>query len=349
MASRLLAVSRYAYLVSSLTLLFAANAAQASDRQWQAPKTEHGHPDLQGLWDFGTKTPFQRPTALGEKRAYTEQEALDFEAKARADNLKMDAPIDLSKGAPAAGDKIGQESDNDAMERRHDLTRVAGEYRTSIIIDPTDGRIPRRKEFLDHFGQLAARKILTTDGPEVLETPTRCLTTLPVPSIYPLPWSTLLQIVQTQDHVVLFAEMIHDARIIPLDATRAVPAERQWMGSSVARFEGATLVVRTVHFRNEQSYAAILPMSGDFELTERYTRTGRDEILYSFTVVDPQAYTRPFTGERTLKRAAPRDRILEFACHEGNYSVPGILAGARKQERDSAQAANASPGQETAR
>jgi hypothetical protein len=220
------------------------------------------------------------------------------------------------------------------------LTRVAGEYRTSIVIDPLDGRVPRRKEFLDHFGQLAARKILTTDGPEVMDTPTRCLTTLPVPSIYPLPWSTLLQIVQTKDHVVLFAEMIHDARVVPLNGAHATRGERQWMGDSIARFDGTTLVIHTIGFRNEQSYAAIMPMSEDFELTERYTRTGRDEILYSFTVVDPKAYTRPFTGERTLKRASPSDRILEFACHEGNYSMPGILAGARKIERDVAHGGN---------
>ena len=341
MANRLPAGSVPTCITSLLLSLLAASAV-ANDRSWKPRQTEYGHPDLQGLWDFGTKTPFQRSAALAEQRAFTEQQAAEFEAKARADNSKLDAPIDLSRGAAAVGDKIGQESDNDAMERRHDLTRVAGEYRTSIVIDPLDGRVPRRKEFLDHFAQLAARKILTTDGPEVMETPTRCLATLPVPTIYPMPWSALLQIVQTKDHVVLFTEMIHDARIVPFRDTHASRGKREWLGHSIARFEGATLVVHTIDFRVEQSYAAIMPMSEDFELIERYTRTGPDEILYSFTVTDPQAYTRPFTGERTLKRARSGDRILEFACHEGNYSMPGILAGARKIERDVTQSSERS-------
>ncbi len=143
-----------------------------------------------------------------------------------------------------------------------------------------------------------------------------------------------MQIVQTEHHVVLHTEMFHDARIVPLNARHSKRDWPTWMGESIGWFEDDTLVVHTINFRPEQSYAAILPMSQHFELTERFTRTGPDEILYSFAVLDPIAYTRPFTGERTLKRAAPRDRILEFACHEGNYAMTGILAGARKLEQD---------------
>ncbi|MGH8185665.1 MAG: hypothetical protein ACREUC_03815, partial [Steroidobacteraceae bacterium] len=128
--------------------------------------TEHGQPDLQGTWDFGTKTPFQRPAALGEKRAYTDQEAMEFEGKAREANLKMDAPVDLTKDAPVAGGKVGEEADAPSIERRHDLTQVNGEYRTSIIIDPPTGQLPKRKEFVDHFAQMAGRGIGKADGPE---------------------------------------------------------------------------------------------------------------------------------------------------------------------------------------
>ncbi len=309
----------------SVILLLAAGMAQAS---------EQNRPDLEGTWDFGTRTPWQRPAALGNKRAYTDAEAAELENKARRENLRKEAPIDLTQNAPAVGGTIGEEADEMAMDRRHELTRVDGEYRTSIIIDPPDGRIPRRKEFVDHYGQLAARNIRNTDGPETLEAPTRCLQPLPVPSIFPMPWSALMQIVQTDDYVVLHTEMFHDARIVPLNARHARRGWSTWMGESIGRYEGQTLVIHTIDFRPEQSYAAILPMSGDFELTERFTRTGPDEILYSFTIVDPNAYTGPVTGERTLKRADPGEHILEFACHEGNYAMTGILAGARKQEQD---------------
>lgn len=320
--------------VGSVVLWLTVSTAQTSENVWTPPTTEHGHPDLQGTWDFGTRTPWERPVALGAKRAYTDVEAAELEAKAQQANIRKDAPIDLSQNAPVVGGTVGEEADEMAMERRHELTRVNGEYRTSIIVDPPDGRIPRRKDFVDYHAGLAARNIQKTDGPEALEAPTRCLHPLPVPSIFPMPWSALLQIVQTQDHVVLHTEMFHDARIVPLNARHSSHDWNTWMGQSSGRFEGDTLVVHTLNFRPEQSYAAILPMSQDFELTERFTLTGPDEILYRFTVVDPNAYTRPFTGERTLKRAAPRDRILEFACHEGNYAMTGILAGARKQEQD---------------
>jgi hypothetical protein len=128
--------------------------------------------------------------------------------------------------------------------------------------------------------------------------------------------------------------MIHDARIVRMNGKHRGGGAKLWLGDSVGRFEGDTLVVHTINFRPEQSYAAILPMSDEFELTERFTRTGKDEILYRFTIVDAKAYTQPFTGERTVTRAAPGDRILEFACHEGNYAMTGILAGARKLEQD---------------
>jgi hypothetical protein len=314
-----------------LVILLAGQAAHPADT----------HPDLQGTWDFGTKTPFQRPAALGEKRVYTEQEALEVENKAREANLKMDAPVDLSKDAPVAGAKVGEEADAPSIERRHDLTRVNGEYRTSIVIDPPTGQVPKRKEFVDHLGQMTARGVGKWDGPESLDLPTRCMHPLPVPSIYPMPWSALLQIVQTKDHVVLHTEMIHDARIVRLNGTHAKHGAKTWMGDSIGHFEGNTLVVHTVNFRPEQSYAAIMPMSEEFELTERFTRVSEGEIVYTFTAVDPKAYTSPFTGERTLKLAGPRDRILEFACHEGNYSMPGILAGARTQEEAARKAAAA--------
>lgn len=318
---------------SLLLLLLASQTAYANNSEWKQRRTEHGHPDLQGTWDFGTKTPFQRPAALGERRAYTEEEAIAFESKLRERNRQIEAPVDLSKDAPVAGAKIGQEADAGSVDRRHDLTRVDGEFRTSIIIDPVTGQLPKRKEFLDHVAQFAASGIRATDGPETLHIATRCIHPLLVPSILPMPYSTLLQVVQTKDHVVLHTELIHDARVVRLNGTHSKHGGKIWMGDSIGRFEGDTLIVHTINFRPEQSDPE-MAMSEDLELTERFTRVGQDEIVYSFTVVDPKAYTSPFTGERTLKRASPHTRLLEFACHEGNYSMPGILAGARKEEED---------------
>lgn len=299
-----------------------------------AAQPTHGEPDLQGTWDFGTKTPFQRPEELGEKRTYTEREVRKLEAKAREENRQMDAPVDLSEDAPVAGGEVGEEADVVSMDRRHDFTRVNGEYRTSIIIDPPAGRIPTRPDFVDYFARLKTMGIRPTDGPEALDTPTRCIQPLPVPSIFPMVWSALLQIVQTKNSVVLHTEMFHDARIVRLNGTHPNHGAKVWMGDSIGHYEGNTLVVHTINFRPEQSYAAIMPMSEDFELTERFTRVSENEIVYSFTVADSKAYTRSFTGERTLNRAAPSDRILEFACHEGNYAMAGILAGARKQDAE---------------
>jgi hypothetical protein len=298
------------------------------------PTAHAAPPDLQGTWDFGTKTPFQRPAELGAKRTYTEHEALEIERKAREENRKLDAPVDLSKDAPVAGARVGEEADVPSMDRRFELTRVNGEYRTSIIIDPLSGQVPKRKEFADYFTRLAAQGVGQADGPETLLTPTRCLNPFPVPSIFPMVWSALLQVVQTQDYVVLHTEMNHDARIVRLNDTHRNHGARLWMGDSIGHYEGNTLVVQTIDFRPEQSWSAIMPMSEAFELTERFTRVSEDEIVYGFTVVDPNAYTQPFSGERTLKRAPAGDRILEFACHEGNYAMAGILAGARQEEAD---------------
>ena len=320
-------------------LLGLCGAAAHASAKWKPPLTEHKQPDLQGLWDIGTQTPFQRPTNLGEKRAYTEEEALEFERKARAANAKLDAPIDLSKGAPQVGGSIGQEADMGSVERRHDLTRVNGEYRTSIIVDPPNGRIPVKKGFKDFYAQAAGKGIAPNDGPDTLDASTRCLTPLPVPSIFPMPWSAYLQIVQTKDQVVLISEAPQHARNVRLQGTHLKRDLRFWAGDSIGHWEGNTLVVHTTNFRPEQSFAFVLGLSEDFELTERFTRTGPDEVLYAFTIVDPNAFAAPFSGERTIKRADPRDRMLETACHEGNYAMTGILAGARKLERDAAEKA----------
>jgi hypothetical protein len=325
-----------------LVLALCMDNANARDTNWQAPKTEHGQPDLQGVWNFGTITPFERPAAWGTKRTFTDEEAQEFEERAREGNRRLDAPVDLSQDTPKVGDAIGQEADSASVERRHDLTRVDGEYRTSILIDPPDGRLPKRRGFVDFYGERTARGIRANDGPDTMDPATRCLAPLPVASLVPVPWSAYLEFVQTKDHVVINTEAPHEARVVRLNSEHVDPRIRKWMGDSIGHWEGATLVVHTANFRPEQSYY-VMPFSEGLELTEKFTRVSKDEIVYRFTAVDPKAFTAPFTGERTIKRAGPGERIIEYACHEGNYAMEGILAGTRKQERDVADSKSSKP------
>jgi hypothetical protein len=328
-------LARYA---STFTLCaLAVFSADAAGTKWKTPKTEHGQPNLQGNWDFGTSTPFQRPKALGEKKTYTEEEAIVVRNKVREGNLKMEAPVDLTRGAPKAGDAVGQEADTMSFDRRDDLTRVNGEYRTSLIIDPPNGQIALRPGFVDFHGQRTARGIGVYDGPDTMDAPSRCLAGPGTPSMYPFPWNANLQIVQNKEHVMLSAEAYPDARIVRLNGQHLGKEIRIWLGDSIGHWEGNTLVVHTANFRPEQSYAYMMRMSDEFELTEKFTLISRDEIFYSYTVVDHKSYTAPFTAERILKRLGPEIRTYEVACHEGNYSLQGILAGNRKQEQDATQ------------
>jgi len=308
-------------------------AEQNSD--WVMPRTEHGHPNLQGTWFFGSRTPLQRRANLGMKKTYTEQEARELEANMQARLDRQFADLDPDRSAPEAGARIGQEADDSFLAHYQApvLVKVNGEYRTSVIVDPQDGRIPRRDEFKDFTAKRRAAGLGDTDGPEGQPLSGRCLMFGPaVPSLTPIMMNPNLLIVQNQDYIMVMTEMINDARIIRLNDEHFDNGTRNWMGDSVARWEDDTLVVHSKNFRPEQSSGRSIVMSEDFEVVERYRLVGDNEILYSFTVFDDQAYTQPFTGERILSRNPPEERIYEFACHEGNYSLSGILAGARRQE-----------------
>lgn len=302
---------------------------------WEMPRTEHGHPNLQGTWFFGSRTPLQRPANLGLKQTYSTQEAQAVEARLQERLLRQDAPLDPGRGAPEAGARIGQEADDAFLAHYQEpkLVPVSGEYRTSVVVDPADGRIPKRDGFMDLVARQRAAGLRGTDGPEGQPLSGRCLMFgSAVPSLTPIMMNPNLQIVQNGDYVMVMTEMVHDARIIRLNDKHLDTGVRSWMGDSIGRWEGDTLVVHSKDFRPDQSSARSIAMSEDFEVIERYTLVSDDEIHYAFTVYDAQAYTQPFSGERTLTRNPSDERIYEFACHEGNYSLAGILAGARRQE-----------------
>lgn len=310
------------------------NATSNSD--WVMPRTEYGHPDFQGTWLFGSTTPFQRRMDLGMKQTYTEEEVLELERMMRMRLERADIPLDPDRDAPEAGARIGQEADDTFLAhwRKPEIIKINGEFRTSVIVDPPNGRLPKRDGFMDFTAKRKAAGLADTDGPEGQPLSGRCIMFgAAVPSLTPIMMNPNLMIVQTRDYVMIMTEMINDARIIRLDDEHFDSGVRNWMGDSVGKWEDDTLVVRSKNFRPEQSSGMTVAISEDFELEERYRLVGDNEILYSFTFVDDQAYTQPVSGERILSRNAPDDRIYEFACHEGNYSLSGILAGARQLER----------------
>ena len=327
------------YITLTITIVINNGSLAQSDdiSPWVMQRTEHGYPDFHGYWFFGSRTPLQRSPDLSNKQAYSKAEAEKLELAMQNRLDQQDAPLEPNRGAPEKGARIGQEAD-DAFLGHYlpaELIPVNGEYKTSVIYHPMDGRIPRREGFLDFHAERRASGLEDTDGPEGQNLSGRCLMFgAAVPSLTPGMMNPNLQIVQTKDHIMVLTEMIHDARIIRINDNHLPFNIPQWMGDSVASWEEDTLVVHSINFRPEQSSSRTITISEEFELTERYTLVSDDEILYEFTVVDNKAYKQPFSGQRILTRNRPEERVYEYACHEGNYSLPGILAGARRLESE---------------
>jgi hypothetical protein len=317
------------YLVAAVGVLAAnlliAAPASAQSREWQPSRTPDGKPDLQGTYTFRTITPLQRPAALAGKETLTPEEAAAFEA---SENIRLNRDLyDPEKGQPSAGypprSQGGVLSYNDFWyERGSELTE---DRRTSLIIDPPDGRIP----FAPRSG--GARSGGRYDNPETLSLADRCLLGFNSgPPMISSTYNNNVLIVQTRDFVVLQTEMIHEARIIPTNG-RAHGALPRWIGDSRGRWEGDTLVVETINFKRETSLPG---SSATTKLVERFKRVGPDTITYEFTVTDPTTLTRPWTAVMPLTRI---DELLyEYACHEGNYGMTGILSGARFLEKPEA-------------
>lgn len=329
---------RLIVLIHLAALISAALSGPTGNTQnWTAPRTEAGHPDLQGYWINNKNIVFERPVALGEKRAYTEEEAQALIAQAEAQQRARVVPADPDRPAPPAGETITNVADaNFHPDLYTEQPYIDGEYRTSILIDPPDGRIAYRDGAIDIHGQWLAAGFGNFDGPESRTAAERCLNypgQLPVIVQIPPEDSKTLQILQTADHVLLNAEYNTGFRAVPLNRQERSITWPQWMGTSTGRWEGESLVVHTKNFRAEQSHRRILS-SSELEITEVYTLVSENELLYRFTYTDPVTLAQPFTGEILLARMEPGQRIYESACHEGNYSIRGTLAGARRQEAD---------------
>jgi len=299
------------------------------------PRTAGGQPDLQGVWTNATVTPFQRPPELGNKQFFTPEEADKF-----ATQRVQQGNSDLIEGPRGASDLGRRAYNNFWMDRG---THLYKNMRTSIVIDPPDGRIPpftpEAKAKYDAFhARLAAHP---SDGPEDRLLTEQCiLFGASGPPMLPEPYNNNYEIVQTPGFVTIAAEMNHETRVIPLDGRPHLPADiREWTGDSRGHWEGDTLVVDTTNFKGSlQSRFGVSYLDGmsdeNLHVVERFRRVDPETILYQATVDDPTVYSKPWTVELSMSRRS--GRIFEYACHEGNYALMDILAGARAEEKKAA-------------
>jgi hypothetical protein len=328
---------RLAAIAISLGALAMACAPAASQEAWTAPRTPDGKPDLQGMWTNASLTTLERPRQFPSLVIPPEQ-AERIEKQRAQMMVASNARTDPNSGAPTDGNaNAGYNTFWIDPGTRYGV--VKGETRASWIVDPPDGRIPYTAEGKQHLEARLAKVRGTWDGPEIRPQGERCIvgfgSTAGPPMVNVL-YNNTYQIVQTPDHVVITAEMIHDSRVIPVGQKRDAEGFDQWLGNSAGWWEGDTLVVETRGFHPD---IRVRPNMGDSyyvgenpTVTEKFTRVAADAIHYEFTVEDAKAFTRPWRGEMTFRPST--QPMYEYACHEGNYALLGILAGARRDDRE---------------
>ena len=337
--------------------LAAAWAAAPVAAGQETPRTASGRPDLSGTYDTATLTPLQRPEQFGDKLRLTEEEAAAIARQELERNISRNQASDPNREAPPAG---GDGSPGAAgnvggyntfwIDRGAAAFQIDGEWRTSIITDPLNGRQPaltaaareraaaRRARFRENTG--TAWWLIEGgpdapgpyDDPEIRPLAERCLLgfgSVGGPPMLPVLYNNLKRIVQTDDHVMILAEMVHDARIVRMNQEHASPEIRSWLGDSVGHWEGDTLVIDTTNFNDTP---ALRLATRDLHVVERFTRIDADTLRYEFTVDDPNVWAAPWSGEYVWP--ASDTRVYEYACHEANYSFQGILGGARILEQD---------------
>jgi hypothetical protein len=281
-----------------------------------------GQADLEGIWSNATITPLERPADLAGKQTLTAEEAAAYE-KSVVDRTNAD--------------RRGANHDADVSTAYNQFwydrgTKTIGTRRTSLIVDPPDGLIPAlTPEAQKRVNEKRAwMEEHATDGPEGRSLGERCILWVTAgPPMLPGPYNNNFQIIQNRENVVILNEMIHDTRVIPLDGSPHLPATiRSWRGDSRGHWDGKTLVVDTTNFSDEYSFRG---SDRNLHLTERFTRVSPDTLIYEFTVDDPTAFTKPWTVQIPVTRT--KGPIYEYACHEGNYAMMDILAGARAADK----------------
>ena len=317
-------------IVVVLVVPVSASAQEtATSETSTSPRTPWGQPDLQGVWDFRTITPMERPEELAGQEFLTEEEAAKLERDAVDRDVRL---LNQAARRTEAGGNVGTYN-NFWFDRG---TRIVGTRRTSLIVDPSSGTIPARTP--EGQQRAGARREYLREHPadswEDRNVGERCVLGFNAgPPMEPRAYNNHLQIFQTPNYLVILNEMVHDARVIPLEEGSHLPdGVGQWMGDSRARWEGDTLVIDTANFYNKTSFSEHHGATPNMRLVERLTRVDAGTLVYEFTVEDPATWTRPWTVEVPMARS--EDQLYEYACHEGNYGMEGILAGHRAAERD---------------
>jgi hypothetical protein len=296
----------------------------------QARRTEQGKPDLQGVWSNASITTLQRAARYTQLQLDPQEVAAATAAHPQV--VRQQTDDNLDEGAALDGKDLQSGRGYNAfwIDPGTRFGYVKGTYRTSWIIDPADGQIPYAPAGREYLAALARRQE-NFDGPETRPLAERCLSTgarVGPPMINGL-YNNNYEIFQTADHIVIRTEMVSHARVVRLHSKHVPSQVSLLFGDSIGRWEGNTLVVETTGFHPLQAEATVnLTTAG--KVTERFTRVSAQELLYEFTVEDPFFYSRPWRGELTFN--ASTDRVFEYACHEGNYALTGILAGARQVE-----------------
>ncbi len=327
---------RFFACLSVFSVLIAAPlAAQtakpaAKTKNWTVPRTADGHPDLQGIWTNATLTPVERPAQFAGKKTLTDAEATAYEQHDLKSNDidNPEAPLLARAGSADTGGY-----NNLFIDRGSQLARVDGLKRTSLIIDPEDGKVPpMTKEAQARFAALMKRGFDTYDDVKDRPLSERCIIgfgSTSGPPMMPVLYNNTYQIVQTKDAVMILVEMVHDVRVIRLNSTHKPSNVRTLLGDSIGHWEGDTLVVDTTNFRADNTFRGA---SENLHVIERFQRAGADTILYRATIDDPATFTKQWTMEYPF--LATPGPIFEYACHEGNYAMPDILGGARKLEKE---------------
>ena len=317
---------RYLLITGTLALCAAASVFAQNKTTSKIPRTADGHPDLQGVWSNATRTPLERPPEFAGKATLTDAEAKQWEQKEHQAWQDLDGtsegPLHKQKGSEGTGayNVLFYDMGNG-------LARVDGVKRTSMVIDPPDGKIP---PMLPQARERNRRPPPDVEDVKQRSLSERCIiTSMAGPPMLPTLYNNNYQIVQTPDAVMILVEEIHDVRVVHMNAQHKPANVRQWTGDSIGHWEGDTLVVETTNFTGQTHFRG---SSQDLKVTERFTRVDANTMLYKATMEDPSTWAKSWTVE--LPFIAQQGPIYEYACHEGNYAIVDILGGARKMEAE---------------
>jgi hypothetical protein len=310
-----------------------AASATIAPKKYPPARTPWGDPDLQGVWNDATSTPLQRPNGVGSKDVLSDEEASEFQ-----EQLASDLSLERRDGTPEADVNRGFNDHWDDARR----LKLTADHRTSLIVDPPDGRIPPLVPLSPEREKAAAERRainarFNAGFPESyldMAPLVRCIIRTDAPPYLPTIYNNDFQIFQSPGYVVIAPEMIHSARIIPVDGRPHIANNlRQWLGDSRGHWEGETLVVETTNFRNDNGVVYRGADAATFKITERFTRVDAKALTYEFTVSDPATWTKPWTARIPWTRIDPDEQMYEYGCHEDNYDMVHFLSGARTREK----------------